>query len=600
MGFRHVAAGLVLGLAVVFATLSGARAETRTLKLYFVHTKERAEITFKKDGRYIKSGLDQLNRFLRDWRRGESTNMDPRLMDLLWEVYRASGSREYIHVLSAYRAPATNKMLRSRSKSVAENSLHMRGKAIDFYLPDVKLVTLRNLGLKMQVGGVGYYPRSGSPFVHLDVGSVRHWPRLSRQELAQVFPDGKTVHIPADGKPMPGYQQALAELKRRGSDVPIMVADDTTQNKRRRGGLLAFLFGGGQEEADDLADAASVQVATAAPARRQAPAAAAAPAAAPAVAAAPVPPVTQDVAALPSTAPLPAPSPLARQMAAVQSQEPAQAAPQVIQPPAPGAQAAVLAALPATVPLPQAAPRRSAQPEAAAVAAAPAAPDTDEVAALLAAANVPLPTPRPASAPVAAPADEVLVASVDTGDIGLPTVAYAMPSRRPDAPSTVDAIANLLAGQQGAAPALAEAKQAESVEDVVLAAYASEAPAQLAASSAPVAASAAQALTEAKQLARPLATSPKVAPKGGRPSAQDLPKVPKPHVKPVTAKIPEVLLEQVSVARAKRQIEQPAYSPRLAEAPTAVYTMGFTHGNNADPRRFSGKAVEFMAIAKFQ
>ncbi len=96
MGFRHVAAGLVLGLAVVFATLSGARAETRTLKLYFVHTKERAEITFKKDGRYIKSGLDQLNRFLRDWRRGESTNMDPRLMDLLDSLTRGKSAQSIV------------------------------------------------------------------------------------------------------------------------------------------------------------------------------------------------------------------------------------------------------------------------------------------------------------------------------------------------------------------------------------------------------------------------------------------------------------------------------------------------------------------------
>src|SRR5690606_8354840 len=160
--------------------------------------------------------------------------------------------------------PATNSMLRSRSSGVAKNSQHTLGKAVDFYLPDVKLATLRNLGLKMHVGGVGYYPKSGSPFIHLDVGNVRHWPRLSRKELASVFPDGKTIHVPSDGKPMPGYQQALAMVKQRQSGGSIQIADDTRQ--RRGGGLLARIFGGGADEAEDNAE--SVQVARA-PAPRQ-------------------------------------------------------------------------------------------------------------------------------------------------------------------------------------------------------------------------------------------------------------------------------------------------------------------------------------------
>src|SRR5687768_1108930 len=167
-----------------------ASAETRTLKLLFIHTKEKAEITFKRNGRYDQEGLRKINRLLRDWRRNEPTKMDPRLLDLVWQAYKASGSNEYIHVVSAYRSPATNGMLRSRSKGVAKKSQHMLGKAMDFYIPGVKLRRLRDIGLTMQGGGVGYYPSSGSPFVHFDVGNVRHWPRMSRKELVAVFPNG--------------------------------------------------------------------------------------------------------------------------------------------------------------------------------------------------------------------------------------------------------------------------------------------------------------------------------------------------------------------------------------------------------------------------
>lgn len=204
----------VLILLACFALTGTAVAETRTLKVYNTHTGERAKITFKKNGKYIASGLREMNRFLRDWRRNEITKMDPKLFDLIWEVYKESGSREYIHVVSAYRSPATNNMLRRRSKGVAKSSQHTKGKAMDFYLPDVKLSKLRAIGLRKHVGGVGYYPTSRSPFTHMDTGSVRHWPRMTRKQLVRVFPKGNTIHVPTDGKPLPGYQQALSKIKR--------------------------------------------------------------------------------------------------------------------------------------------------------------------------------------------------------------------------------------------------------------------------------------------------------------------------------------------------------------------------------------------------
>jgi uncharacterized protein YcbK (DUF882 family) len=233
-----------------------AAGQTRTLKLYFIHTQEKASITFKRNGRYDAKGLQQINRFLRDWRRNEPTKMDPRLLDLVWEVYQKSGSRDYVHVVSAYRSPATNGMLRSRSKGVAKKSQHMLGKAMDFYLPDVKLKNLREIGMKFQVGGVGYYPTSGSPFVHMDVGGVRAWPRMSRNELARLFPDGKTMHVPSDGKPLPGYELAVADYKRRVGASAIEVAGGGAKgagdkDTKRKGNLFAMLFGGGGDEDEE-------------------------------------------------------------------------------------------------------------------------------------------------------------------------------------------------------------------------------------------------------------------------------------------------------------------------------------------------------------
>lgn len=233
-------ATLAVALLCVFAA-SPAFAETRSLKLYFMHTKERATITYKKNGRYVSGGLKKINRFLRDWRRNEPTNMDPRLLDLLWEVYRASGSRKHIHVVSAYRSPQTNAMLRKRSRGVASKSQHMLGRAMDFYIPDVPLKKLRRIGMQAQVGGVGYYPRSGSPFVHLDVGNVRSWPRMDRKELSRVFPKGKTLHLPKDGKPLPGYKQAMADYKKRVSKKTIQIAGSSRSSGG--GNVLSGLLG---------------------------------------------------------------------------------------------------------------------------------------------------------------------------------------------------------------------------------------------------------------------------------------------------------------------------------------------------------------------
>jgi uncharacterized protein YcbK (DUF882 family) len=231
-----------------------ANGDTRSLTLYHTHTKERATITFRRNGRYDPRGLEQLNWMLRDWRRDEPTRMDPRLFDTLWEVYRQVGSSEPIHISSAYRSPQTNAMLRRRSRGVAKNSQHMLGKAMDFYLPDVSIDRIRAVGMRLQHGGVGYYPSAYTPFVHLDVGSVRAWPRMTRDQLARLFPDGKTVHIPADGRPLPGYEVARAEVLAAGWSVggyrAVADAEDAGTAGPARKSFWATLFGGGDDDED--------------------------------------------------------------------------------------------------------------------------------------------------------------------------------------------------------------------------------------------------------------------------------------------------------------------------------------------------------------
>jgi uncharacterized protein YcbK (DUF882 family) len=216
--------------------------ETRTLSFHHTHSGEDITVTFKRDGRYDEEALKQLNHYLRDWRTQEQTVMDRRLFDILWEVYRDVGGKQPINIISSYRSPATNAMLRRRSSGVARFSQHMLGHAMDFYIPGVPLEQIRFAGLRLQRGGVGFYPTSGSPFVHLDTGSIRHWPRMSPDQLAKVFPDGRTVHQSTSG-PMRGYELARADIERRGNG-------DESQGASKPG-FLAALFKGKSAAADE-------------------------------------------------------------------------------------------------------------------------------------------------------------------------------------------------------------------------------------------------------------------------------------------------------------------------------------------------------------
>ncbi|WP_052341228.1 DUF882 domain-containing protein [Salinarimonas rosea] len=253
-GLSRGLACLAVTLGLLVAGTSGtqdaiANGDTRTLSVKQMHTREQVTVTFRRNGRYDREALSQLDWIMRDWRRDQKRDMDPRLYDALWEVHRQSGSRQPLHVVSAYRSPQTNEMLRSRSRGVARTSQHIEGRATDFYLPDVPAARLRTLGMRLQRGGVGFYPRANTPFVHIDVGSVRHWPRMTRSQLAQIFPDGRTVHLPSDGRPLAGYDDARRQILAAGGIVQGEQGTAVAGAGGTRRSLWAALFGDDEGEA---------------------------------------------------------------------------------------------------------------------------------------------------------------------------------------------------------------------------------------------------------------------------------------------------------------------------------------------------------------
>ena len=192
----------------VIALVSGATrinayaAKERTISLYNIHTKETLTSTYKRNGQYVPEEMKKINWILRDWRKDEATQMDPDLIDLVWAIHNELGSAEPVHVISGYRSRGTNNMLRKTVGGQAKESRHILGKAMDVQFPDVPLKKLRYSALIRERGGVGYYPTSAIPFVHVDVDRVRAWPRLPRPELALLFPSGHTHHMPAEGGPI--------------------------------------------------------------------------------------------------------------------------------------------------------------------------------------------------------------------------------------------------------------------------------------------------------------------------------------------------------------------------------------------------------------
>lgn len=167
------AAGLTLPVNALAKIAAGTEQE-KQLSFYNTHTGESLKkAVFWADGRYIPESIEEINYILRDYRTGTEIEMDPELFDLLYDLRRTLGTGKPLHIISGYRSPQTNKMLRHNSSGVAKNSLHMRGKAADIRIPGVSTSHLRKVALSLKAGGVGYYP--DSRFVHVDTGRVRFW-----------------------------------------------------------------------------------------------------------------------------------------------------------------------------------------------------------------------------------------------------------------------------------------------------------------------------------------------------------------------------------------------------------------------------------------
>ena len=596
----YVARMISAAAALSFVFLQNAIAETRTLKIYYVHTNERYEITFKRNGVYLPDGLKKLNYALRDWRRNEPTKMDPHLFDLIWEVYQRVGTNEYINVVCGYRAAATNSMLRHRSKGVAEKSQHILGKAMDYFIPGVSLKKLRYTGLQMQVGGVGYYPTSGSPFVHMDVGRVRHWPRMSRSELMAVFPDGKTIHIPSDGKPLAGYEVALAAYQAHRGSGGSSIASAIPSGKKRT--LLQALFGGGgADESEDNAGDESVAVAEAAPKPVKQQAAPVEPDPAPIVPQQPVIVATlprrdknNDVAAPRPDADLTGQEPQILAFAVpVPSKKPRFAAVE----PIPATQADMQVGFDTSSQQPVVPVVAKSDPKADEAAIAdvmgvvkqeppflaglvplpgrkPKAPEVDM-------ASVAVPTPRPLTegdVQVAVePSVEVAALEPASANTTIGQILEQQPELQPDVEAVIDPTA--------VDPDTIE--QGDIVASVPI-------PAQKVANPSATMRNAMLANADAA-----LENDVKTTAKGGKPKAQDA----KPGIKTVakvpTPKIGKFALGAQNIAMANQPIA-PEYAQALVRAaPTEVYMAGFSKEGPLKANSFSGKSVNFLRVAKF-
>jgi uncharacterized protein YcbK (DUF882 family) len=165
--------GLILPQSGFAAELLAA---PRRAAMQNLHTGEKIDAVYYENGAYVPDALQAVNKVLRDFRTGEVAPMDKNLLDLLHLLQSRVESRKPYQIISGYRSPQTNSMLRAKggkSTGVATHSLHMDGKAMDIRLEGVQLAHLRDAALGMKVGGVGFYPQSN--FVHVDTGRVRRW-----------------------------------------------------------------------------------------------------------------------------------------------------------------------------------------------------------------------------------------------------------------------------------------------------------------------------------------------------------------------------------------------------------------------------------------
>ncbi len=157
-----------------FGILRG-NGDVRRLRMYSGRTGESVDTIYWIEGQYIGEALKEVSHFMRDWRNNKSVNIDTRAIDIMSAAHRMLGTDEPYLLVSGYRSPETNAMLRSRSGGVARNSLHMKGQAADLRLGSRSVAQVAKAAAACNAGGVGRYSRSN--FVHMDCGAVRSWGR---------------------------------------------------------------------------------------------------------------------------------------------------------------------------------------------------------------------------------------------------------------------------------------------------------------------------------------------------------------------------------------------------------------------------------------
>jgi uncharacterized protein YcbK (DUF882 family) len=167
-----------LGLMSFLPRRALALVPARAVTLHSPELGEKVRATYYANGRYDRAALVEIRRLFRDKHNDTEIDIDPRLVDLLWTIQRQLCPNQPIDVICGYRSPETNAQLRRRSKAVAANSFHMYGKAADLRIPGCPVAVLNRFASNLEVGGVGYYPRSN--FVHVDTGPVRRWGQSGR------------------------------------------------------------------------------------------------------------------------------------------------------------------------------------------------------------------------------------------------------------------------------------------------------------------------------------------------------------------------------------------------------------------------------------
>ncbi|WP_420859287.1 YcbK family protein [Marivivens marinus] len=147
--------------------------DIRRLRMYSGRTGEKIDMIYWIEGEYIPEAMNQITHFMRDWRTGTTIQIDSRTVDIMAAAHNLLDVSEPYTLLSGYRSPQTNAMLRSRSSGVARNSLHMRGQAADLRLASRSTSQMARAAQSCNAGGVGRY--AGSNFVHMDCGPIRTW-----------------------------------------------------------------------------------------------------------------------------------------------------------------------------------------------------------------------------------------------------------------------------------------------------------------------------------------------------------------------------------------------------------------------------------------